>query len=334
MCDLQRTGRSSRIAFLITNFLFLLCAAGIPAAEPIKIGVIDALSGPAAAFGRPALMGWQMAAEEVNSTGGINGRPIVIVARDDEFDENKAKAAAQDLILQERVHFLGGTSNSSSALTVSQVAKEHSKLFMVHIARSERITGEKGHRYVFSACPNSAIEGKSGAQYAMHRKYLRWYIVGEDYEYGRSIARNFWSSLAESQPRAEKLGESWAPLKTADYSPYISDIKSKKPSAIYVAFGVSGMVRFLKQAVEAGVLEKSRLFLNLMADPVLIAELGIKHSTRTRWGARAISGFFRVLPPMPSSSRSTRRLTEKKVAQTRFLRDSRHSVATARRILS
>ena len=298
MYDSQRlrTGRSVRNTLPIVFFLFLLCSVQGLAAEPIKIGVIDAFSGPAASFGEPALMGWKMAVEEVNSTGGINGRPMVIVARDDEFNENKAVAAAQELVLKEGVDFLGGTSSSSSGLAVSQVALEHKKLFMVHISRSERITGEKGHRYVFSACPNSIIEGKSGAQYAKFRKYLKWYIVGEDYEYGRSIGGNFWASLAELEPKAEKLGESWAPLGTQDYSPYISEMMSKNPTAVYVAFGVSGMVRFLKQAVQAGVLNKSRLFLNLMADPVPISEMGDQTLNENAYGSTSYLWYYPNTP--------------------------------------
>lgn len=287
--DVERSGlRWVPILVLVTLF----CACPGLADEPIKIGIIDAFSGPAAAFGEPALMGWKMAVEEVNSTGGIRGRQVVIVTRDDEFTEDKALAVAQDLVLNEGVHFLCGTSSSSCALAVSQVAREHKKIFMVHIARSERITGEKGHRYVFRACPNSTIEGKSGARYAKHRKYLNWYIIGEDYEYGRSIAKSFWQALAELQPKANRLGESWIPLKTDDYSPYIADMKAKRPSAVYVAFGVSGMVRFLKQASKARVLDHTRLFLNLMADPVPIGQLGDETLNENAYGSSSYLWYF------------------------------------------
>src|SRR5208337_3478149 len=296
MHDSKRFLTSSKVLF---GFLMLfLVSAAWPilgfAAEPIKIGVIDALSGPAkAAFGEPGVLGWQMAAEDINSRGGLNGRLIEIIAKDSQFSDAKALAAAEELILKEGVHFLGGTSNSASALAVSNLAKGHKKIFMVHVSRSERITGEQGHRYVFSACPNTIIEGKSGARYAKYRKYLKWFIVGEDYEYGHSIARNFW----------EKLGEAWVPLGTADYSPNMQEIMAKKPSAVFVAFGASGMGRFMSQAVKAGLLDKTRLFLNLMADPALNAQLA---DTPLGENALGSSGYLWYYPNTPENKEFVR----------------------------
>lgn len=276
MHDLQ-SYRLSRGPLVGVCILFLVLAAcPIPglADEPIKIGVIDAMSGPAkAAFGEPAMLGWQMVAEEINSKGGINGRTIEIILRDDKFSDSKALAAAEELIRKEGIHFLGGTSNSAAALNVSSFAKDQKKIFMVHISRSERITGEKGHRYVFAACPNTVIEGKSGASYAKYRKYLKWFIIGEDYEYGHSIAENFWKELQKLQPAVEKVGEAWVPLGTTDYSQHVQEIMAKNPSGVFVAFGASGMTRFMSQAVKAGILEKTHVFLNLMADPALNAQL-------------------------------------------------------------
>ncbi|MGO9117883.1 MAG: ABC transporter substrate-binding protein [Desulfomonilaceae bacterium] len=285
------------IGFLTMFLVGVTCPVSGLAGEPIKIGVIDALSGPAKpAFGGPSLLGWQMVAEQINSKGGINGSLIEIVPRDSQFSDAKALAAAEELILKEGVHFLGGTSNSASALAISKLAKEKKKIFMVHVARSERITGEKGHRYVFQAAPNSIIEGKSGARYAKYRKYLKWYIVGEDYEYGHSIARNFWTELQRVQPTVEKVGEAWVPLGTADYSPNMQEIISKNPTGVLVAFGASGMARFMSQAVKAKLLEKTHLFLNLMADPAVNAQLAETPVSENALGSTSYLWYYPSTP--------------------------------------
>jgi branched-chain amino acid transport system substrate-binding protein len=278
------------------------------AEEPIKIGVIDALSGPArAAFGEPALLGWQMVAQEINTKGGINGRRIDIIPRDSQFSDSKALAAAEQLIQKEGVHFLGGTSNSASALAISNLAKENRMLFMVHVARSERITGEKGHRYVFAACPNTIIEGKSGASYAKYRKYLKWFIIGEDYEYGHSIARNFWEELQKLQPKVEKVGEVWVPLGTADYSSNMQEIIDKNPTGVVAAFGASGMARFMSQAVKSGVLERIHVFLNLMADPALNAQLS---ETPVGENALGSTSYLWYYPNSPENKEFVRQYNE------------------------
>lgn len=77
---------------------------------------------------------------------------------------------------------------------------------MVHISRSHRITGEKGHKYLFRGCPSADIEGLAGGYYAATFPYRAWYIIGDDYEYGHSIADNFWKGLTKNKPGVEKVG--------------------------------------------------------------------------------------------------------------------------------
>ena len=235
-------------------------------AGPIKIGMIDAFSGGAAAFTKPALVAWNMVLDEVNAAGGLNGRKIELVIRDDKFEVDQALAHARELVLKENVDFLAGTTSSSCGLAVSEFAKTKKKLFMVHISRSHRITGDKGHEYVFRGCPSSDIEGLAGASYAAAKPYTKWYIIGDDYEYGHSIADNFWKGLAAAKPGVEKVGEAWPKLKETDYTPYLTALLAKKPDALYAAFGASGLISFTKQAKLFGLFEKVPVYAYALGD--------------------------------------------------------------------
>lgn len=254
---------------IIVAAAFAVGLAVLPAAaaeKPIKIGLIDTYSGGAAAFCKPALVGWQMVADEFNSKGGLNGRKIELITRDDKFKADEALAHARELILKENVDFLAGTVSSSSALAVSEFAKSKKKLFMIHIARSHRLTGDKGHHYVFAGCPNAAIEGLAGGAFAAAMPYKKWYIIGEDYEYGHSIADNFWKGLTKNKPGVEKVGEAWPKLQETDYAPYLTALAASKPEAVYVAFGASGLITFMKQAKLFGLFEKVPVFAFGFAD--------------------------------------------------------------------
>ena len=220
-------------AVIVVSLIIVCMTAVIPsevlAAEPIKIGVIDAYSGPPTVFTKPALLGWKMAASEFNAAGGLNGRKIEILSCDDKLSPEQGLACAQELVAK-GAQFLGGTVSSSVALAVSDFAKKNNKIFVIHVARSQRITGDKGNDRVFRACPNTYMMAKGWARYAFYKKYTRWYIIGEDYEYGHTMAEVFWEELKRLNPKVEKVGEAWPKVKAGDYTTYIKDIKEKKPS--------------------------------------------------------------------------------------------------------
>lgn len=260
------------LVVLVFGMLLILPAWG--AEKPIKIGMIDCFSGGAAAFTKPALAGWSMVVEEFNAKGGFKGRKIEIITRDDKFKPDEAQAHAKELVLKEGVDFLAGTTNSASALAVSDYAKQKKKLFLIHIARSERITGEKGNEYVFRGCPNAELEGMAGGAYAATQPYKKWFILGEDYEYGHSIADNFWKGLTKNKPDVEKVGEAWPKLQETDYTPYLTALAAKKPEAVYVAFGASGLIALMKQAKLFGLTEKFPVFVFGLADSVFPKFLG------------------------------------------------------------
>jgi branched-chain amino acid transport system substrate-binding protein len=271
MVEFKRVFLLKLAVFAVTVVLALPAWA---AEKPIKIGMIDAFSGGAAAFTKPALAGWSMVIDEFNAKGGFKGRKIEIITRDDKFKPDEALAHARELVLKDGVDFLAGTTNSASALAVSEFAKQKKKLFLIHIARSERITNDKGHEYVFRGCPNAELEGMAGGAYAATQPYKKWFILGEDYEYGHSIADNFWKGLSKNKPDVEKIGEAWPKLQETDYTPYLTALAAKKPEAVYIAFGASGLIALMKQAKLFGLTEKFPVFVFGLADSVFPKFLG------------------------------------------------------------
>jgi branched-chain amino acid transport system substrate-binding protein len=276
------------------------------AKKPIKIGLIDPYTGAAAAFGKPALIAWSIAVDEFNAGGGLKGRKIEIITRDSKFKADEALAHARELLLKERVNFIGGTTSSSVALSVSEFLRKKKKLFMVSISRSHRITGEKGHRYIFRGCPSAAIEGLAGGYYAASTPYKKWYIIGDDYEYGHSIADNFWKGLKKLKPDVELVGEAWPKVRETDYMSYLTAIEGKKPEAVFTAFGASGLVPFSKQAVLFGLYGKFPVFCFGLGDSVFPKAL----KENTPVGAYAATNYVSYYPDTPANKAFVKKYLE------------------------
>jgi len=285
------------VAGLVLVLIVTMTPGAALAEKPIKIGLIDCYTGGAAAFTKPALIAWQMVTDEFNAKGGLNGRKIELITRDSKFKADEAVTHARELILKERVDFLAGTISSSAALAVSEFARKKKKIFMVHISRSHRITGEKGHKYLFRGCPSAAIEGIAGGYYAATKPLKKWYIIGDDYEYGHSIADNFWKGLTKFKPEVVKVGEAWPKIKETDYTPYLTALMAKKPEAVYAAFGASGLISFMKQAKLFGLFEKLPVFAFALGDSLFPKAL----KENMPVGAYAASNYLWYYPDTPAN---------------------------------
>lgn len=270
---------------------------------PIRIGMIDSYSGAASFITKLLLSGWQMAIDEFNAKGGLNGRKIEIITRDDKFKADEALAHARELVLKENVDFLAGTINSSGALAVSEYAKTKKKVFMVHAAYTHRLTGELGHRYVFRSCQNAEIIGLSGGAFAGGKPFKKWFIIGDDYELGHSLADNFKKGLKKANPNAVIVGEAWIKLGETDYTPYLSAVMAQKPEAVFGCFSGASHIPFPKQAKMFGLYDKVAYFHYWLADPLFAQVLKESYPV----GAYSGLSYFFYYPEIPANKEFRKR---------------------------
>nr|HID12442.1 amino acid ABC transporter substrate-binding protein [Anaerolineae bacterium] len=207
------------------------CAPAAPKVErPIKVGIIDCYSGPPAVYAEDALNGFKLALEEINKEG-VLGTTIEYTTRDTKFKVDIGLSMAKELVMQEKVDILVGTISSGVALAVSDYVKEEKVPFIVWISKSEKITGAKGHRYVFSTGENTAMAGKAGGVALAKKPYTKYWIAGDDYEYGHAIADAAWRNLQALKADVELIGESWWKVGEPDLVPYLTAIMGAKPDA-------------------------------------------------------------------------------------------------------
>ncbi|MBW2027940.1 MAG: ABC transporter substrate-binding protein [Deltaproteobacteria bacterium] len=242
-------------------------------ARNIKVGIIDTYSGPPAMFCKEALNGFKLALKGINEKG-VLGRKIEYTTRDTKFKVDIGLSVAKELIMREGVDVLVGVISSSVALAVSDYARREKVPLIVWIAKSERITGQKGHRYVFSTSENTAMFGKAGGVALAKKPFTKYWIAGDDYEYGHAIADAAWRNLKKLKPNVQLLGQSWWKIGEPDLVPYITAILAAKPDAVIFCTGGASMVNVMKTAKATGLTSKVQAWVHTATETSILRALG------------------------------------------------------------
>jgi branched-chain amino acid transport system substrate-binding protein len=257
---------------LLVSTLFLLPMDA--QARNIKVGIIDCYSGPPAVYAKDALNGFKLALDEINKQGVLGGK-IEYTTRDTKFKVDIALNMAKELVMREGVDVIVGTINSGAALAVSAAVAAKEKVpFIVWISKSERITGEKGHRYVFSTGENTAMAGKAGGVALAKKPYVKYWIAGDDYEYGHAIADAAWRNLKALKPDVELIGQSWWKPGEPDLAPYITSILAAKPDAVIFCTGGRSMTNVLKVIRTTDMAKKVPIWIHTATDHAVLKPLG------------------------------------------------------------
>ena len=258
--------RKTSLAFIVMTLILipvLFCFVSTSDAaspQPIKIGIVQSVSGMVSDFALEDLEGFRVKIDEVNAMGGVNTkdgkRQIELIVRDNKLKPDIAVKNAKSLILEGKVDFLVGCISSSCALAVSEVAKEYKILFWVWDARTHHLTGARGHRYVFRSTGNTWMNGHAAANYFKDKPYTKWALINPDYSYGRSQRDAFVKAIKAVKPGAKIVTEQWPKLGTTDFTPYITAILSAKPEIIYTSMWGTDAMTFIKQAKGYGLFNR------------------------------------------------------------------------------
>lgn len=284
------------LSIMVIACLFMV-APSSQAAKTLKIGIVDCYSGPASTYTNDVRDAFNMEADKINAGGGILGRQVEVITRDSKFKVDIGLSAAKELIYRENVDVLMGTINSALALAISDMCKKEKVPFFATFSKSAKITGAKGHRYVFSITENTALAGKAAAVGLAQKPYKKYWIAGDDYEYGHAIADGVWDNLQTLKPDVELLGQSWWKVGEPDFTPYITAILSAKPDAVIVATGGRDCVPFLKAAKATGFNQRVPFFMHTATELSTLKPLGLEAPE----GVIGTSNYFFYYPETPAN---------------------------------
>ena len=222
-------------------------------AKPYKIGTLQPLSGAGAAGGKTALIGTQMAVDRINSSGGINGRPIELVIADYESKPDVGRRKAEKLVVEDKIDVHQGGFLSNVCLACMPVWEEHKTVNMIGVCLDTTITTSKCSRYTFRSFDYAPAQAVAFAPYLVNKMGKKWHVVFADYSWGQSTKDAYADQIKKAG--GEVVGTTGIPLGTADMTPFLSKITGNFDGLVGIFFGKDG-VTIGNQAFDLGLTKK------------------------------------------------------------------------------
>ena len=230
-----------------------LAAAFAPPATAqgsIKIGEINSYK-TLPAFLEPYRKGWELAVEETNAAGGVFGRKLEVISRDDNGNPGDAVRLAEELISRENVHFLTGTFLSNIGLAVADFAKQKKVLFLAAEPLTDKIVWDNGNKYTFRLRPSTYMQTAMLVPDAAKLRKKRWAIVYPNYEYGQSATPGLQGAPEEGPARRGVRAEQAVPLGKIDAGAVVQALADAKPDAIFSSLFGPDLARFVREGEHA-----------------------------------------------------------------------------------
>jgi branched-chain amino acid transport system substrate-binding protein len=228
-------------------------------AKPYKIGTMQPLSGVAAAGGKTALVGTQMAVDRINKAGGINGRPIELVIADYESKPDVGRRKAEKLVVEDKIDINEGGYLSNVCLACMPVFEEHKIVNMIGVCLDTTITTTKCSRYTFRPFDYAPAQAVAFAPYLVNKVGKKWHIAFLDYAWGQTTRDAYVEQIKKAG--GEIVGSTGIPLGTADMTSFLSKIGADG-KAFDGLFGIlfgGPAVTFITQAYYLGLTKKYKM---------------------------------------------------------------------------
>jgi len=241
-------------------------SGGAGAAETIKIGEINSYT-RLPAFTQPYKNGWELAVDEINSAGGVLGKQLEVISRDDAGKPGDAVKIAEELVSRDGVALLAGTFFSHIGLAITDFAKQKKVMFVAAEPLSDAVTWAKGNHYTFRLRPNTTMQAAMLAEEAAKLGIKRWATIAPNYKYGQDAVAAFKAQLLARQPDAEFVVEQWPALFKIDAGAEAQALAAAKPDAIYnVTFG-GDLAKFVREGRLRGLFEGRTVVSLLSGEP-------------------------------------------------------------------
>ena len=248
--------------------------------KPIRIGEINSYKSQPA-FLEPYKKAMDLAVEEINAAGGINGRKLELVIRDDGGNPGDAVRVAEELVSREKVDLLAGGFLSHIGLGLTDFAKQKKIFFLASEPLTDKIVWQNGNRYTFRLRASTYMQAAMLVPEAAKMGKKRWAVVYPNYEYGQSAVATFKEQMKKAQPDVEFVAEQAPPLGRIDPGAVVQALGDAKPDAIFnVLFGAD-LARFVREGNIRGLFKGREVVSLLTGEPEYLDPL--KDETPEGW---------------------------------------------------
>ncbi len=237
-----------RFISLLLAFSLIACPvlAGEKAPAPIKIGEFLSYTN-LANYAEPWKKGWTLALEEINAQGGVLGRPIEIVSRDDMGQPDQAVRVMQEFAADKDIVGVMGGVFSHVALAASEIARREQTPLIIAYGATDKLLTANDPPYVFRVSPGTTVIARILAREAAGLHIKRWAFVMPQYEMGESMERAFRAELTRLQPDVQIVTTQWAPLKKIQAGAVLGAVDRTQPDAVFVGLLGSDLTAFVRE---------------------------------------------------------------------------------------
>jgi branched-chain amino acid transport system substrate-binding protein len=252
----RRTLLKAGLAFGASQIVgapFVISALGD---EPVKIGMVDPLTGVLSALAQSEVDGAKYAEAEINKNGGILGRPVQLLVEDSANDVGTGVQKTNKLIDRDQVNVIFGDVNSGIAYAMSQVTNEKKVLHIVPGGHTDPITGTNCKWNVFRICNTTSMDANAVTPELVKKFGKKWFFITPDYAYGHTLQDAFIKALT-------KLGGTYdgdyLPINNTDFSATLIKAKGYKPNVLLNNMGGLTQINCMKQFTQFGLQKEMAL---------------------------------------------------------------------------
>ena len=248
--------------------------------DVVRIGEINSYKAQSA-FLEPYRKGMELAIDEANAAGGVNGKKVQLITRDDNANPGDAVRAAEELLSREHVDVLTGAFLSNIGLALTDFAKQRKVFYLAGEPLTDKIVWQNGNRYTWRLRPDTYMQTAMLVPEAAKLHKRRWALIYPNYEYGQSAAATFKRLLKAAQPDVEFVAEQATPLGKLDAGSVAQAIADAKPDAIFNALFGSDLSKFVREGNTRGLFSDRAVVSVLTGEPEYLDP--IKEDTPGGW---------------------------------------------------
>lgn len=260
---------------VITGFPHIASAQS----KVIRVGMPTILSGRVAILGTSSRAAAQLAFNQINAAGGINGRKFELIDRDTKGRPDEAAKVTRDLINNDGCEIIIDAEASSGAFAVHEVVRDLGVLCLHTCSETSSLSADPklAVKTAFRCARQGIHDAVSGGSYvakiAKEKGLKRWMTCSPDYAYGRDNTAEFLQYAKVFEPSIEVIEQVWPKLFSPDYTESITKILQVKPQAVYSALWGGDIVAFIEQSNLYRLFQNTAFFSAGLGDPPILAAI-------------------------------------------------------------
>ena len=252
----------------------------VQAQSSFKIGEINSYKAQPA-FLEPYKKGMELALEDINASGGVNGHKLELFTREDNANPGDAVRAGEELLSREGVDVIAGAYLSNIGLALADFAKQRKVFYMAGEPLTDKMVWQNGNRYTFRLRASTYMQVSMLVPEALKMKKKRWALVYPNYEYGQSAAATFKQLMKAQQSDVEFVAELAPPLGKLDAGAVTQALADAKPDAIFNVLFAADLTKFVREGQTRGLFNGREVVSLLTGEPEYLDAL--KDDTPNGW---------------------------------------------------